>query len=86
MMLNLFASTIAFIVAAYFIWRYLYDRGFEGKGLKSTVVMLASVVSWAAGSGAEWIANKIDPPPVHAKAAHQNESSAAVRQLINSMR
>ncbi|MDA8382603.1 MAG: hypothetical protein M0037_05980 [Betaproteobacteria bacterium] len=86
-MLNFFVSTIAFFVAAFFIWRYLHERGFGGKGLKSAVVLLASVVSWGAGSAADWAANKVDPPPIQAKTVHSPKSAqdAAVKTLLSGL-
>ena len=63
---NLIISTIVFVIAAWYLHRY-----FEGQGIpksltrKILVFSIASLVSWGAGDGLDWIHEKIaGPQPV----------------------
>ncbi|WP_413438905.1 hypothetical protein ACFDAU_04965 [Sulfuriferula sp. GW1] len=62
-MLNLIISTIAFIIAAWWLNRYLDDMEI-GKGMTRgmLVFVLASVVSWGTGSVVDWTQVKIEGP------------------------
>ena len=62
-MWNLIISTIAFIIAAWYIRRYLDEQGIpKGMTRGILVVALAYVVSWGAGEAADWIQQKIAGP------------------------
>ena len=62
-MLNLLISTIVFFVAAWYLNRYLDELGI-GRGMTrgTLVLVLASLVSWGAGSVVDWAELKIDGP------------------------
>ena len=55
-MWNLVISTIVFFIAAWYINRYLDEQGI-GKGITRgmLVFLLASLVSWGAGEGVDWV-------------------------------
>lgn len=76
-MWNLIISTLVFIIAAWYIRRYLDEQGLpKGMTRSLLVFVLAYVVSWAAGGAVDWTQAKIEGPQ---QAAHQ---SADVSQLL----
>lgn len=53
---NLIVSTIVFIVAAWYIRRYLDEAGVpEGMMRSLSVFMLAYLLSWGSGEVADWV-------------------------------
>lgn len=62
-MWNLILSTIAFIIAAWYIRRYLDEQGIP-KGMTRGILVfaLAYVVSWGAGEVVDWTQEKIAGP------------------------
>ena len=69
-MLNLIISTIVFFVAAWFVNRYLDGQEIP-KGMTRGVLVfvLASLVSWGAGSIVDWAQLKIEGPQAAAQDA-----------------
>jgi hypothetical protein len=62
-MWNLIISTLVFFIAAWYIHRYLNDQGIpKGMTRGILVLMIASLVSWAAGDAADWVQEKIEGP------------------------
>lgn len=74
---NLIISTIVFIIAAWYIHRYLDEQGIP-KGMTRGILVfaLASLVSWGAGEVVDWTQVKIEGP----QAAAQN--SGDLSQLL----
>ncbi len=55
-MWNIIISTIVFIIAAWYIRRYLDEQGIpKGMARAVMVFMLAYLVSWGAGELADWV-------------------------------
>ena len=55
-MWNLIISTLVFIIAAWYIRRYLDEQGVtKGMSRGLLVFILASLVSWGAGEVVDWI-------------------------------
>ena len=55
-MWNLIISTLVFIVAAWYIRRYLDEMGItKGMSRGLMVFILASLVSWGAGAAVDWL-------------------------------
>lgn len=67
-MWNLIISTIVFIIAAWYIRRYLDEQGIP-KGMTRGILVfaLASVVSWGAGEAVDWTQEKIAGPQASAQ-------------------
>lgn len=65
---NLIISTIVFLIAAWYIHRYLEDQGIPKGATRSIgVFLLASLISWGAGEIVDWGESKItgtQPAPV----------------------
>ena len=62
-MWNLVISTIVFILAAWYIHRYLDEQGIpKGMTRSLSVFVLAYIVSWAAGEAVDWTQEKIEGP------------------------
>jgi hypothetical protein len=62
---NLIISTIAFFIAAWYINRYLDEHEIpKGMSRGILVFLFASIVSWGAGDGADWVQEKIMGKPV----------------------
>lgn len=60
---NLVISTIAFIIAVWYIRRYLEEQGIpKGMTRGLLVFMLACMVSWGAGAAVDWIQEKVEGP------------------------
>ena len=54
-MWNLIISTIVFFIAAWYLHRYLDEKGIpKGMARGLTVFVLASLVSWGAGEVVDW--------------------------------
>ena len=67
-MLSLIISTIVFVIAAWFLSRYLDDMGIAKGMTRGTVVfVLASLVSWGAGSLVDWGQGKTEDPAAASK-------------------
>ena len=60
---NLIISTLVFIIAAWYIRRYLDEQGIP-KGMTRSlgVFILAYIVSWGAGEMVDWAQEKISGP------------------------
>lgn len=67
-MWNLIVSTIAFIIAAWYIRRYLDENGLP-KGMTRGILVfaLAYLVSWGVGEAVDWAQEKIEGPQPVAK-------------------
>ena len=62
-MWNLIISTFVFFIAAWYLHRYLEEQGVpKGMTRGMLVFILASLVSWGAGEGVDWVQEKIDGP------------------------
>jgi len=62
-MSNLIISTIVFFIAAWFANRFLDEQGLpKGTTRGVLVFLIASMVSWGAGSVADWAQVKIEGP------------------------
>jgi hypothetical protein len=62
-MWNLIISTIVFIIAAWYIHRYLDEQGIpKGVTRGMLVFALAYIVSWGAGEVVDWTQGKIAGP------------------------
>ncbi len=60
---NLIISTLVFFIAAWYIRRYLDEQGIpKGMTRSLLVLVLASLVSWGAGAGADWAQEQIEGP------------------------
>jgi hypothetical protein len=62
-MWNLIVSTIVFVIAAWYIRRYLDESGLP-KGLTRGILVfgLAYFASWGAGEAVDWVQEKIEGP------------------------
>ncbi|HEY6094585.1 MAG TPA: hypothetical protein VIU93_06490 [Gallionellaceae bacterium] len=68
---SLIISTIAFIIAAWYLRRYLEEQGIpKGMTRGLLVLVLASIVSWAAGGAVDWTQAKMAGPQQTAHNAH----------------
>ena len=67
-MWNLIISTFVFLIAAWYIRRYLDESGLP-KGLTRSILVfgLAYFVSWGAGETVDWVQEKIEGPQPVAK-------------------
>lgn len=73
-MWNLIISTLVFIIAAWFIRRYLDEQGIpKGMTRSLLVFVLAYIVSWGAGEAVDWTQGKTSEP----QAATQSKSDVA---------
>lgn len=62
-MWNLVISTVVFIIAAWYLRRYLDEQGIpKGMTRGLMVLVLASLVSWGAGDMTDWVQEKIQGP------------------------
>ena len=69
-MWNIIISTIVFIVAAWYIRRYLNEQAIPaGMARGLMVFILASVVSWGAGTVVDWVKEKVEGPQPAAKSS-----------------
>jgi predicted PurR-regulated permease PerM len=60
---NLVISTFVFIIAVWYIRRYLEEQGIpKGMARGLLVFILAYIVSWGAGVTVDWIQEKIEGP------------------------
>ena len=67
-MLNLIISTIVFVIAAWFLSRYLDDMGIAKGMTRGTMVfVLASMLSWGSGLLVDWAQVKIEGPQAAAQ-------------------
>ncbi|MBZ0092343.1 MAG: hypothetical protein K8F27_09010 [Sulfuricellaceae bacterium] len=67
-MWNLIVSTIVFIIAAWYLHRFLEEQGIpKGMTRGLLVFVIASLVSWGAGAGVDWTQEKIEGPRPAAK-------------------
>lgn len=65
---NIIISTIVFIVAAWYIRRYLNEQAIPAGMARGLIVfILASVVSWGAGIVVDWVQEKVEGPQPAAK-------------------
>lgn len=69
-MWNMIISTIVFMIAAWYLRRYLDGQGIpKGMTRNLLVLVLAYVVSWAAGGVVDWTQAKIEGPQQTAHSA-----------------
>ena len=69
-MWNIIISTIVFIVAAWYIRRYLNEQAIPAGMARGLIVfILASVVSWGAGIVVDWVQEKVEGPQPAAKSS-----------------
>lgn len=62
-MWNLVISTLVFLIAAWYIHRYLNEQGVpKGMTRGLLVFIIASLVSWGAGNVVDWAQEKIEGP------------------------
>lgn len=62
-MWNLIISTLVFFIAAWYIRRYLDEQGIpKGMTRSLLVLVLAILVSWGAGTVADWAQEQIEGP------------------------
>ena len=67
-MWNLIISTLVFLIAAWFIRRYLELQGIPKGATRGILVfVLAYMVSWGAGEMVDWTQEKIEGPQPAAK-------------------
>ena len=67
-MWNIIISTVVFIVAAWYIRRYLDEQAIPAGMTRGLLVfVLASIVSWGAGAVVDWTQEKIEGPQPVAK-------------------
>ena len=60
---NLVISTIVFVIAVWYIRRYLEEQGIpKGMTRGLLVFILAYMVSWGAGTAVDWFQEKIEGP------------------------
>ena len=60
---NLIISSLVFIIAAWYLHRYLEEQGLPKGMTRGTLVfVLASLVSWGAGEMVDWTQEKIEGP------------------------
>ena len=77
---NLIISTFAFLLAAWYIRRYLEESGLpKGMTRGLLVFMLAYLVSWCVGEAVDWTQEKIEGPQPAAK------TSDDVTQLLKAL-
>jgi|GEM_PF-225356 predicted PurR-regulated permease PerM len=78
---NLIISSLVFIIAAWYLHRYLEEQGLP-KGLtRGTLVFaLASLVSWGSGEMVDWAQEKIQGPQ---SAAKTSDDLLQLLKLIN---
>jgi predicted PurR-regulated permease PerM len=58
---NLIISSLVFIIAAWYLQRYLEEQGLPKGMTRGTLVFtLASLVSWGSGEMADWTQEKIE--------------------------
>jgi hypothetical protein len=77
---NLIISTLVFIIAAWYIRRYLDEQGIP-KGMTRSlgVFVLAYFVSWGAGEMVDWVQEKMSGPQA------VTQSSGELAQTLNSV-
>ena len=67
---NLIISSLVFIIAAWYLQRYLEEQGLPKGMTRGTLVFaLASLVSWGSGEMADWTQEKIEGPQPVAKSS-----------------
>ena len=65
---NVLISTVVFVVAAWYIRRFLEEQGIpKGIARGLAVFMLAYFASWASGEGVDFIQEKIQGPQATTK-------------------
>ena len=74
---NIIISTIVFVIAAWYIRRYLDEMGIpKGMARGLMVFILAYIVSWTSGEVVDWVREKMyGPEPV-------SQTEQAVNQLL----
>ena len=76
-MWNIIISTIVFILAAWYVHRYMDEREIPKGTTRSVwVFLIAYAVSWGAGEAADWVQEKVE--------GHKSASSSSVdmQQLL----
>ena len=80
-MWNLVISTIVFFIVAWYVRRFLEEQGFNnGKKRDLLVFVFASLVSWGAGEGADWVQEKIEGKSQIAK---KSSDLSEIQKVIN---
>ncbi|MBU1426128.1 MAG: hypothetical protein KKH12_13190 [Gammaproteobacteria bacterium] len=60
---NLVISTIVFVIAVWYIRRYLEEQGIPKSMTRGLLVfILAYMVSWGAGTAVDWLQEKVEGP------------------------
>jgi hypothetical protein len=80
-MWNLVISTIVFFIVAWYVRRFLEEQGFNnGKKRDLLVFVFASLVSWGAGEGADWVQEKIEGK---SQVAKKSSDLSEIQKVIN---
>ncbi len=80
-MWNLVISTIVFFIVAWYVRRFLEEQDFNnGKKRDLLVFVFASLVSWGAGEGADWVQEKIEGKSQIAK---KSSDLSEIQKVIN---
>lgn len=80
-MWNLIVSTIVFVIAAWYIHRYLDEQEMPKGTTRSILVfVLASIVSWGSGEAADWAQERIEGRPGIAA-----QAQSPVPELVKSL-
>lgn len=84
-MWNLIISTIAFIIAAWYVRRYLEESGLpHGMTRGMLVFLVAFFVSWCVGEGVDWVQEKIEGP--QPAAANSDDLAKLLNELGKAQR
>jgi hypothetical protein len=80
-MSNLIISTVVFFIAAWFASRFLDEQGLpKGTTRGVLVFLIASMVSWGAGSLVDWAQVKIEGPQAATQTSDLTQLLKAVGQ------
>jgi hypothetical protein len=80
-MWNLVISTIVFFIVAWYVRRFLEEQGFShGKKRDLLIFVFASLVSWGAGEGADWVQEKIEGK---SQVAKNSSDLSEIQKVIN---
>ena len=80
-MWNLVISTIVFFIVAWYVRRFLEEQGFNnGKKRDLLIFVFASLLSWGAGEGADWVQEKIEGK---SQVAKKSSDLSEIQKVIN---
>lgn len=78
---NIIVSTLVFIVAAWYLRRYLDAQGIPHSMARRLVVfVLAYIASWGSGEAADWVQLKLDGSTKSTQLANP-DATALIQQL-----